>query len=206
MQPANAPSEPDKGQKHGAHEGTLVEQFGQAVSRIQDPGLLFAIAVVMLLLVTSPAWARGLTDLRFIVTVGAILVFSLIVIIVVKRLNRVQSDIEAIRLALRGILMKHEFGPLKALAGPGKAKITKGPNLDKYLHRLDGLNFIQPNPGYGLGTIERIPNDQQFDLKDYLYITEDGKAYLDITTKLEIFKSEVDWENPYPWTPLPHSR
>jgi hypothetical protein len=53
------------------------------------------------------------------------LVFSVIVIIVVGMLNRVQSDIEAIRIALRGILMKHEFGPLKALDGVERLRLQK---------------------------------------------------------------------------------
>jgi hypothetical protein len=208
MQPANAPSEPDQGQKHGAHEASLVGLVGQVVSRIQDPKLLFAITVVMLLvflLVTSPAWARGTTDARFIVTVAAILIFSAIVIIVVGMLNRVQSDIEAIRIALRGILMKHEFGPLKRLEGTDKAEITKDPHLITYLHRLDGLNFIQPHSEGGLYDIEKKADGDRIDLNDYLHITNEGKAYLAITTKLKIFKPGVKWDDPYPWTPLPPS-
>jgi hypothetical protein len=208
MQSTNAPSELDKGQKHGPHGDTLLGLVGQIVRRIEDPKLLFAIIVTLLvcLLAISPALAGGTTDSRFIVTVVAILVFSVIVLIIVGVLNRVQSDIEAIRLALRGILMKHEFGPLKALEGTDKAEITKEPNLVKYLHRLDGLNFIQPTSGYGLADIENIGNGKKFDLKEYLYITDEGRAYLDITTKLKIFKPGVDWHDSDPWTPLPPSR
>jgi hypothetical protein len=122
-----------------------------------------------------------------------------------KRQELQESEIKAIQIALRGILTKHEFGPLKALDGAGKVEIKKEPHLDTYLHRLDGLNFIQPKSGYGLVNIENIENDKMFDLKEYLYITDEGRAYLDITTKLKIFKSGVDWKDPYPWTPLPPS-
>ena len=117
-----------------------------------------------------------------------------------------QSDIEAIRVALRGILTKHEFGPLKGLDESGKVQIRKEPNLANYLHRLDGLNFIQPNQGRGLYDLENIENNLMFDLKDYLHITDEGRAYLDITTKIGIFKTGVDWKDPYPWVPLPPSR
>jgi predicted transcriptional regulator len=102
--------------------------------------------------------------------------------------------------------MKHEFGPLKALDETGEVEIKKEPNLVNYLHRLDGLNFIQPNPGHGLNEIEQIPNGQKFKLKYYLHITDDGKVYLDVTTKLKIFKSGVAWTDAHPWTPLPPSR
>jgi hypothetical protein len=94
-----------------------------------------------------------------------------------------QSEIDAIRTALRGIIVKHEFGPLKALETGEAAKIIKEPNLVNYLHRLDGLNFIQPNPGHGLNDIENIADGEMFDLKDYLHITEDGRKYLDTTTE-----------------------
>jgi hypothetical protein len=120
--------------------------------------------------------------------------------------NVLKSDVEEIRLALRGILTKHEFGPLKALGEPGKAEIQKPARLDQYLHRLDGLDFIQPNKGKGLNDIANLPDGTLFDLREYLYITVDGQKYLDITTKLDIFKPGVDWHDSHPFNPLPPSR
>jgi hypothetical protein len=63
------------------------------------------------------------------------------------------------------------------------------PELYGYLHRLDGLNFIQPNQGlkYGLFDIVEDHKDELnisadkrplFDLKNYVYITDEGKNYL----------------------------
>ena len=49
-----------------------------------------------------------------------------------KRQALQQSDIEAIRVALRGILTKHEFGPLKGLDGTGGVPIRKEPNLVRW--------------------------------------------------------------------------
>ena len=88
---------------------------------------------------------------------------------------------------LKSILTKHELGMLKGLKGP-EFKIRFEPDLYNYLHRLDGLNFIQPNQGFGLYDIVKEhnkdldqPNDHRplLDLKRYVYITEEGKAYLD---------------------------
>jgi len=61
------------------------------------------------------------------------------------------------------------------------------PDLYPYLHRLDGLHFIQPNRGYGLFNIVEdhkheldSPPDKRsfFDLKKYVYITDEGRSYL----------------------------
>ena len=96
-------------------------------------------------------------------------------------------EIKAIELALKGILTKYEKGHLEGLKRP-EYKIQYEPDLYRYLHRLDGLNFIQPKPGYGLMTIEhrhgdeaKLPVEQRpfFDLKEFVYITEDGEKYLD---------------------------
>ena len=49
-----------------------------------------------------------------------------------------------IKIALKAILDKHEFGHLQGLNGPKPYMIPYENELDDYLHRLDGLNFIQP--------------------------------------------------------------
>lgn len=97
------------------------------------------------------------------------------------------SEIKAIQIALKGILTKHEKGHLEGLKQP-EYQIRYEPDLYPYLHRLDGLNFIQPNPGYGLMTIEdrhrddaKLPVEERpfFDLKEFVYITDDGERYLE---------------------------
>ena len=99
------------------------------------------------------------------------------------------SEIRAIHIALKGVLTSHEIGLLERLEGAGPVLIRWEPELYRYVHRLDGLNFIQPNPGYGLFTIEARHRDDEklpvppherplFDLKEFVYITDDGKWYL----------------------------
>ena len=105
-----------------------------------------------------------------------------------KRQDRQEQEINAIKIALKGILTKHESGPLKGL-NEAAFMMRWEPDLYRYLHRLDGLDFIQPNKwvGGGLYTIEKdhknedsTPYDQrpQWDLRQYVYITENGKNYL----------------------------
>jgi hypothetical protein len=110
------------------------------------------------------------------------------------RLPALQAlEIKAIQIALKGILTKHELGPLEGLNRPTEFMLPYEPELYGYLHRLDGLNFIQPNPGYGLiDIVERHKDDlkseynqrKPFDLKEFVYITDDGRRYLNILSDI----------------------
>jgi uncharacterized membrane protein len=110
------------------------------------------------------------------------------------RQNRQETEIKAIQIALKGILADHERWLLKGVNMEERFLIRYEPDLYGYLHRLDGLKFIQPNPGFGLVTIEQrhkadeaLPFDDrpQFDLKEFVYVTDDGKNYLSILARVE---------------------
>jgi hypothetical protein len=122
-----------------------------------------------------------------------------------SELQKTKEDVEAIRSALRGILTKHEWGPLKGLGGSDEVRLPRHmPNLISYLHRLDALEYIQPNSGRtGLIDIENLSGDTRFDLRNYFHITDAGKTYLKITEYLGIFKRGAKWydEHPYDDTP-----
>jgi hypothetical protein len=104
-----------------------------------------------------------------------------------KRQALQEAEIGAIKIALKGMLSKHEIGILTRLGADEKVLMQYEPDLYQYLHRLDGLDLIQPKQGYGLYDIvrnhrknEKLPPEQrpQFDLAQYVYITDDGKKYL----------------------------
>ncbi|BCJ48165.1 hypothetical protein GCM10010168_25250 [Actinoplanes ianthinogenes] len=108
-----------------------------------------------------------------------------------RRQDLQAEEIRAIQIGLKGVLTKHELGLLRGLAGPGPMTIRYEPDLYGYLHRLDGLGFIQPHPGRGLFAIEEEHRDDEhlpvapherppFDLKDYVQITDEGRHYLGI--------------------------
>jgi hypothetical protein len=110
---------------------------------------------------------------------------------VVERQELQAAEISAIQVALKGVLTKHEIGLLAGLNSPPRLMLHYEPDLYRYLHRLDGLNFIQPTPGHGLYMIEEqhrddeklpVPPEQRppFDLKEYVYITTEGQRYLGI--------------------------
>lgn len=106
-------------------------------------------------------------------------------------LEKTKAEVRAIQFALEGILTKHEIGHLKGLTTDQDYLIQWEPDLYRYLHRLDGLNFIQPHPGLGLMTIEdRYRTDDppegrpRFNLKDFVYITDDGRTYLNVLSQI----------------------
>jgi hypothetical protein len=189
----NTSSEPDKGPKHGPYEGTLLE----LAKKLQDQAFLFVLAITILLIgLAVLASALDSADLRFIAIVITVLALTVIIgyftgklVQVERRQTFQESEIKAIQITLKGILTKHEIGPLKGLNEPGPVLMRYEPDLYGYLHRLDGLNFIQPNKGYGLYDIVKDHRDDEnrppFDLKKYVYITDEGKKYLDILREAE---------------------
>jgi len=168
------PSAP-KQAKRSATLGPYGGPLSDLVKRLQDEPFLFVIAIAILLIgLTALGSALGSSDLRFIVLVIAFLALTVIIVYFIGKFILRQalqdSEIRAIQIALKGILTKHEIGPLMGLNGPNPYMMHYEPDLYGYLHRLDGLNFIQPNEGYGLYDIVK-DHPREFDLKKYIYIT-----------------------------------
>jgi len=145
-------------------------------------------------LLASVTWLTGATIQRF--KLGG---FEVELQTVKDRQALQEAEIGAIQIALKGVLTMHEIDHLQGLNKSGNYLIRYEPDLYRYLHRLDGLKFIQPKPEqeHGLFTIEerhreddKLPFDNRpaFDLKKFVYITDDGKQYLstlnDILSKL----------------------
>lgn len=106
-----------------------------------------------------------------------------------RRLELQASDIESIRVALRGLVSKHEIAHLRGLAQDQPHIVNYGTEFYDELKRLDDFRFLLPKPGFGLFTLrerygqeEHWPLEQRtrFDLHDYLVITDEGRKYLDL--------------------------
>ena len=53
------------------------------------------------------------------------------------------------------------------------------------LKRLDAIRYVQPQPGYGLNSIlARDGSGDEFDLKQYVRITDDGLEYMKLRAEL----------------------
>ena len=106
-----------------------------------------------------------------------------------NELEKTKEEVRAIDLVLKTLLTKHELGLLKNLNDSKEVLIHYEPDLYMYLHRLDGLDLIRPNEGYGLFDIvqeRRVDEVLQpeerpvFDIKKYVHITKNGIDWLNL--------------------------
>jgi len=97
--------------------------------------------------------------------------------------NAQQSDLNAIKIALRGLVTKYEYRHLAQLNAAGPYNVQFGNKFFDEITRLDDIGYIEPtgsNP-QGFVTIRdkfSAHPETRFNLKDYMQITSDGKAYL----------------------------
>ena len=95
-------------------------------------------------------------------------------------LENLQTQMADVRRALNGIVTKFELQHLVGLNSPKPYLCRFGNIFFDEIRRLDGLNFIQPKKAQGFNAIrdEHEGRNDDFDLKDYVEITDDGKTYL----------------------------
>jgi hypothetical protein len=91
-----------------------------------------------------------------------------------------QSNVAALQVAVAGIVTKFEESHLRKLAGREPALVHFGHIFLEELTRLDRINYIRPRDARGLNAIREDFSDDSvdFDLKQYVEITEEGSNYL----------------------------
>jgi hypothetical protein len=101
-----------------------------------------------------------------------------------------QAQILALRTAVRGIVTKYELDKLVGLSKDGPFLCKYSDDMIDELKRLRALNLASHHEGTGVAQLARDNKgkDQQFDLKRYFYITEEGRKYLTIRS---VASSEV---------------
>jgi hypothetical protein len=107
-----------------------------------------------------------------------------------ERQERAEDTLMAIQIALTGLLTKYEYGHLREL-DTSRAYLCRFGNIffDE-IRRLDSIGFVRPTPSYqdrGFNAIREQHGHEggDFDLKQYVEITDQGKSYLVIRAKLE---------------------
>jgi hypothetical protein len=106
------------------------------------------------------------------------------------RQERADDTLKGIQVALTGLVTKYEYEHLQKLGTPGPYRCKYGNIFFDEIRRLDSIGFIQPTQTYkdrGFNAIkEQHENDRgDFDLKLYVEITDQGKAYLTIRKRME---------------------
>jgi hypothetical protein len=106
-----------------------------------------------------------------------------------ERQERTEDTLKAMQIALTGLLTKYEYEHLRRLYVPGAYRCRYGSIFFDEVRRLDSIGFIRPtsqyqNRGFNAIRDEQEHDGNEFDLKLYVEITDQGKSYLVIRSKL----------------------
>jgi hypothetical protein len=91
-----------------------------------------------------------------------------------------EAELRAIQIALRGIVTNYELEKLTLLTKDERFLCYYSDNLIRELRHLRDIGLIQNHRDVGFQDIVRDYKDrnQQFDLKRFCFITEQGREYL----------------------------
>lgn len=103
-----------------------------------------------------------------------------------KGLNELEDEVRALQVSLTGLVSKWELAHLRNLAAGGPAVVRFGNIMQDELTRLDGMEFIRPTGPGGLNAIRDQHGSglDDFDLKNYVEITQEGREYLSLREQL----------------------
>jgi hypothetical protein len=106
-------------------------------------------------------------------------------------IQRKQEDLEvlirAIGTALEGIINKYEIQHLNKLLDGHQDNVSFNPIFFGELEHLDSLGFIAPNKRNGIMAIQNEHGnyDEEFNLKEYVKITDKGISYLNALNSIQ---------------------
>ena len=102
------------------------------------------------------------------------------------RQSALESEVRALQVALTGLVTKFEVVHLEKLAADGPATVRFGEIMIAELTHLDAMRFLRPTGPRGLNAIREAHGSgtSDFDLKNYVEITQEGLEYLALQAQL----------------------
>lgn len=103
-----------------------------------------------------------------------------------KRQHELETEIEALQVAVTGLVTKHELALLEKLAGEGRGVVRFSQIMVQQLDHLDAMQYVVPLDLRGLNAIgdDHGSGLDDFDLKDYVSVTQEGRQYLSLRARL----------------------
>jgi hypothetical protein len=104
-----------------------------------------------------------------------------------ERQKTIESEVQALQVALTGLVTKFELIHLQKLASEAPAIVRFGNIMLAELTRLDSMQFVYPIDVRGLNALRDDHGSglNEFDLKDYVAITNEGREYLNLRAQLD---------------------
>ena len=95
------------------------------------------------------------------------------------RQEHTESNVKTLQILVRGLVTEWECDKLRGLRAEGPFMVRFHRNMLDEVLRLRALGYVAPNPGRGITHIkERDGSADEFDLKQYMHITDQGREYL----------------------------
>jgi hypothetical protein len=103
------------------------------------------------------------------------------------RQKQADDTLKAIEIALTGLVNKYEYVHLQKLGGLLPDGFRYGHVFFDEIRRLDSMGFVRPIQDRGFNAIkeDHEHNPGEFSLRQYVKITDEGKAYLTIRKRME---------------------
>jgi hypothetical protein len=101
-------------------------------------------------------------------------------------LSDLEAEVRALQVSLTGLVTKWELIHLRNLASAGPAIVRFGNIMQGELTHLDAMEFIRPTGPGGLNALRDNHGSglDDFDMKDYVEITQEGREYLALREQL----------------------
>jgi hypothetical protein len=102
------------------------------------------------------------------------------------RQSKLELEVRILQVALAGLVTKFQLVHLQKLASEGPAIVRFGNIMLDELIKLDAMQFIRPIDPRGLNALQDDHGSglDDFDMKQYVEITEEGREYLALRTQL----------------------
>ena len=98
---------------------------------------------------------------------------------ITTRQESAESQLRTLQIVIRGLATEWEYEKLRGLAADGPFMVRFHNDMYEELKRLDAIRYVKPRPGRGIISIrEQDGHGGEFDLKDYVEITGNGREYL----------------------------
>jgi hypothetical protein len=102
-----------------------------------------------------------------------------------SRQESIETRVRTLQLVVRGLVTEFEYEKLRGLAAEGSFMVRFHSDMYKELKRLDAIKYVQPQHGYGIVSIKEYDGrGDEFNLKQYVRITDDGLEYLKLRDEL----------------------
>ena len=168
----------------------LIELLKAAIPIVQS--ILWIIVIFIIIIIWRKRFSSFFDSLSKRISGGSSLKIGLFELGEIKekisKVNDRQNDQEtilnAIKIALGGIINKYELEHLKKIWKESDDIVRFGPHFFLEIEHLDSIGFLMPTKREGLIAMKKYKDGEEFHLREYTSITEKGKNYLSIVLNL----------------------